>query len=563
MTAGNASVAAVHRGDFLRAAITVAAACAIAGMMTGQHFPARVEAANWAQVSGPKQQNVAKVPKTLFRPRYGMAAVALLENAPLPCLTPEEVAALDAGETASRVDTREGYQKILVMGGDSYIGGTGQKEGGYLNDVWAFRGAQWETYLSPLANHWRGYPMPTLVSKVQWTQLSYGYEPPVGVTYKTALACAESRIKYRGIDCIEGYHGDYISRGINKIWHTGMKCRCDPQREPYGGRMWSPRRSMATVSFGRSVFVMGGRARGLFDIPDEESIGSLPSYKTRDRWREKSLLYNDVWRSEDGEKWDMVSPGCDPLAVQNDLILKNGHHYALCKSDIDCYGVATCDLNVSSFAAGVHGICTCQMWSPRERHTAVVYPRQPPVSLRCAPGGHESRIYVFGGFSTRYLHKCGTHGCGDGFRVFMNDVWRTKKNCTALQRKSDPEGCAARFKCQGDLPCFGEEWELITANAAWRGRGSHGTVVKNSHIFLFGGRGGKTRLANDNVLFNDIWKSGDEGRTWELVSDDPGWAPRDGFAFGALEPCHVSLSRFVLNTCSLSAMLRHLLVQQY
>ena len=58
------------------------------------------------------------------------------------------------------------------------------------------------------------------------------------------------------------------------------------------------------------------------DIPDEESIGSLPSYKTRDRWREKSLLYNDVWRSEDGEKWDMVSPGCRSLsAPQNNLIL--------------------------------------------------------------------------------------------------------------------------------------------------------------------------------------------------------------------------------------------------
>ena len=180
------------------------------------------------------------------------------------------------------------------------------------------------------------------------------------------------------------------------------------------------------------------------------------------------------------------------------------------------------------------------MWSPRERHTVVVFPREPPVSQRCGAGGHESRIYVFGGFSTRYVHKCGTHGCGEDYRVFMNDVWRSKKNCTELQRKSDPAGCAARFKCQGDLPCFGEEWELITQHAPWRGRGSHGTVVKNSHIFLFGGRGGDTRVADTNMLFSDVWKSGDEGRTWELVTEDAGWAPRDGFAFGALEPCEVS-----------------------
>ena len=169
---GESFLAATHGRRVLWLLLRVVAAVVIPGVMIVQRFPIRVEAANWAQVSGPKQQNSAKVPKTLFSPRYGMAAVALLENAPLPCLTPEEIAALDAGEPASRVDTREGYQKILVMGGDSYIGGTGQHEGGYLNDVWAFRGAQWETYMSPLANHWRGYPMPTFVSKV------HGHNPP-------------------------------------------------------------------------------------------------------------------------------------------------------------------------------------------------------------------------------------------------------------------------------------------------------------------------------------------------------------------------------------------------
>ena len=44
---------------------------------------------------------------------------------------------------------------------------------------------------------------------------------------------------------------------------------------------------------------------------------------------------------------DMVSPGCDPFALQNNLINKNGHHYALCKSDLDCYGVAKCNLTVT------------------------------------------------------------------------------------------------------------------------------------------------------------------------------------------------------------------------
>jgi hypothetical protein len=139
---------------------------------------------------------------------------------------------------------------------------------------------------------------------------------------------------------------------------------------------------------------------------------------------------------------------------------------------------------------------------------------------------------------TRYMQKCGTHACGAGYRDFYNDVWRSKKNCTKLQRKADPIGCSESFQCQGDAKCFGEEWELIVANAPWKGRGAFGTVVKNSHIFVFGGRGGEVRVGNSDVLFNDVWKSGDGGLTWVLVTKDPGFTPRDAFAFGSLEPCH-------------------------
>jgi hypothetical protein len=323
-----------------------------------------------------------------------------------------------------------------------------------------------------------------------------------------------------------------------------MKCRCDPQREPNGGRMWSPRRNMATVSFGKSVFVMGGRARSLDDISPEESIGSLSWNKNRNRWREKTELYNDIWRSEDGEKWDLVTPGCDPFSLQSSLIQKNGHHYAFCKNNLDCYGSATCDKTKQSYAAGIQGICVCNMFSPREKFNVIVYPRQPPVAIECPETGHESRMYVFGGFGTRYQQKCGTHACGEGYREFLNDVWVSKKNCTETQRKKDPNGCASSFQCVGDLPCFGEEWSLVTAKAPWRGRGSFGTVVKSSSIFIFAGRGGDIRQSTGDVLFSDVWKwtPGLNGNPtneglWELVSNNPGFTPRDSFAFGSLEPC--------------------------
>ena len=122
-----------------------------------------------------------------------------------------------------------------------------------------------------------------------------------------------------------------------------------------------------------------------------------------------------------------------------------------------------------------------------------MFPRQPPVAVECPAGGHQSRMYVFGGFGTRYQQKCGTHACGDGYREFLNDVWRSKKNCTSAQRTIDPAQCAGSFQCTGNARCFGEQWELVTSNAPWQGRGSFGTVVKNSYIFVFGGRGGQLR----------------------------------------------------------------------
>ena len=43
--------------------------------------------------------------------------------------------------------------------------------------------------------------------------------------------------------------------------------------------------------------------------------------------------------------------------------------------------------------------------------------------------------------------------------------------------------------------------------------------------------------ASNNILFNDIWKSKDGAKTWELITNNPGFEPRDAFAFGVLEPC--------------------------
>lgn len=90
-----------------------------------------VSAANWAQVSGLKGQNVASIPKTGWGPRFGHAIISF------------QVPGGDVQQSASISSKRN---RIFILGGDDYNFERRMEQpenkgvGGLHNDVWSTPG---------------------------------------------------------------------------------------------------------------------------------------------------------------------------------------------------------------------------------------------------------------------------------------------------------------------------------------------------------------------------------------------------------------------------------------
>lgn len=237
--------------------------------------------------------------------------------------------------------------------------------------------------------------------------------------------------------------------------------------------MWSPRRNHRAVTVGDRVFVLGGRAREIADIPRERTVGSLlysprvendPFYSTR---REPSVLKNDVWASDDeGSTWFLVNPGChcpqeEDVLAGNEADGRYGTSDNQCDQDSDCYGSGEC----VDIAGNGYSTCVCPMWSPRELHAAAV---------------HDDVIYVVGGFVSIRKSNCGMYACGDvdagAYMGFKSDVWYS----------SD-----------------GKTWRAATLDAGWPGRGDHGLFTHDNVMVIVGGAadGGDGEIA----YMNDVW----------------------------------------------------------
>lgn len=132
----------------------------------------------------------------------------------------------------------------------------------------------------------------------------------------------------------------------------------------------------------------------------------------------------------------------------------------------------------------------------------------------------------------------------------MNDVWRSQDkgdNWTMMALFADWSGRSApaavalpddSILLLGGLAFEGEKrdykndvwrstdqgatWTQVTANAPWRGREGHVVVdLPDGGIVLMGGSYWHSH--EDRGLFNDVWRSQDQGQTWEPMTDDDPW----------------------------------------
>ena len=130
-----------------------------------------------------------------------------------------------------------------------------------------------------------GDPLPQLYAKMTWIQTNKGKIPPRNVTFDDWLACATAP------------------------WRAANVTGCLDVTQPPGAYladlMFSPRRDFAAVVFQDELYVLGGRARELEQIHEEETRGGIIGPRMP-RWRELSVLKNDVWKSNDaGTVWSM------------------------------------------------------------------------------------------------------------------------------------------------------------------------------------------------------------------------------------------------------------------
>lgn len=143
----------------------------------------------------------------------------------------------------------------------------------------------------------------------------------------------------------------------------------------------------------------------------------------------------------------------------------------------------------------------------------------------------------------------GTHGVGFSGG---DDVWRSKdgRNWTKAPKADwprrayhillgpDASGCIYLMGGQTFSEFYndvwktcdnGDSWNQVTEKAAWGARAGLGGTMHNGKMVIAGG-------CHDNVkydpgafrkFYGDVWSSVD-GKSWEMLTSKPGWKPRSG-----------------------------------
>jgi hypothetical protein len=216
---------------------------------------------------------------------------------------------------------------------------------------------------------------------------------------------------------------------------------------------WRPRDSQAEYVFGDRMWIAGG----WFD-----------SFEAPPR---------DVWSSEDGVNWDLVT--AEAPWLHSDLPMNttfDGKMWMLGGWYNGRLPGHSASNQVWSSTDGVawDQVTPAADWSPRLSGTATEF-----------RGG----LWVVGGIEDYYF--------GDDTSL-KNDVWKS----------SD-----------------GREWTLVTADAPWSPRAYHQTVVLGDRMYVIGGG----NYTPNHHAKNDVWST-DDGVNWVCETESAPWSPRIWFS---------------------------------
>ena len=79
----------------------------------------------------------------------------------------------------------------------------------------------------------------------------------------------------------------------------------------------------------------------------------------------------------------------------------------------------------------------------------------------------------------------------------------------------------------------GVDWEEMTAAAPWEGRAGLSAIALGNDLYVMAGSQNDDEAIGGGgpaprIYYNDVWKSSDDGATWQQMTADAPWAPRAG-----------------------------------